>query len=213
MLGRVVDPLAARGRRPVAPHHDEIYRRLAPFLLPAKGTQPVQEGRPPQARAARARRNVALRRQPGTAGSRGQGVTGRCPIEGASRIPCQPATHSGAWAGSGAGSALRSGQHGRPRTTAERWIKALLERKFAPGRETTDAIFALSQLARVASDRARDLDEDLRAEVLARLTELGADEAVMRPVREYHELESAQQVQALGDSLPIGLRLLSDATT
>jgi hypothetical protein len=30
-------------------------------------------------------------------------------------------------------------------------------------------------------------------------------------VREYHELQSAQQVQALGDSLPIGLRLLSDA--
>ena len=31
-----------------------------------------------------------------------------------------------------------------------------------------------------------------------------------RPVREYHELESAQQVQALGDSLPIGLRLVRE---
>ena len=67
-----------------------------------------------------------------------------------------------------------------------------------------------AQLARVASDRARDLDESLREEVLARLTELGADETALRPVREYHELETAQQVQALGDSLPIGLRLLSD---
>ena len=48
---------------------------------------------------------------------------------------------------------------------------------------------------------------------LARLTELGADETALRPVREYHELETAQQVQALGDSLPIGLRLLSEAST
>jgi hypothetical protein len=46
---------------------------------------------------------------------------------------------------------------------------------------------------------------------IAGLQELGADETVLRPVREFHELESAQQGQALGDSLPIGLRLLSDA--
>ena len=49
--------------------------------------------------------------------------------------------------------------------------------------------------------------------MLARLAELGADETALRPVREYHELETAQQGQALGDSLPIGLRLLSDAAT
>ena len=47
--------------------------------------------------------------------------------------------------------------------------------------------------------------------VLKKLADLGADEIAMRSVREYHELESAQEVQALGDSLPIGLRLLSDA--
>ena len=29
------------------PHHDEIYRRLAPFLLPVKGTSPAKKaGRP-----------------------------------------------------------------------------------------------------------------------------------------------------------------------
>jgi hypothetical protein len=97
------------------------------------------------------------------------------------------------------------------RETAERWIRALLGRQFAPGRETSDAIFALAQIARVANDRARDIDDALRAQVLGRLTELGADEPTLQPVREYHELQSAQQVQALGDSLPIGLRLLSDA--
>ena len=95
--------------------------------------------------------------------------------------------------------------------TAERWTTKLLSRSFAPGRETGDAIFALGQLARVAGDRARDLDESLREQVLIRMSELGADETALRPVREYHELEKSQEVQALGDSLPIGLRLLGDA--
>ena len=111
-----------------------------------------------------------------------------------------------------ASAALRSGEYGRPQGDGRALDQELLGRSFAPGRETADAIFALGQLARVAGDRARDLDESLRQEVLARLTELGADETALRPVREYHELETAQQVQALGDSLPIGLRLLSDAT-
>ena len=52
--------------------------------------------------------------------------------------------------------------------TAERWTEALLGRSFAPGRETGDAIFALAQLARVANDRARDLDDSLRQNVIAR---------------------------------------------
>ena len=108
--------------------------------------------------------------------------------------------------------AVRAGQHGRSQGDRRALDQALLGRSFAPGRETGDAIFALGQLARVASDRARDLDDSLRHEVLARLAELGADETALRPVREYHELETAQQAQALGDSLPIGLRLLSDAS-
>ena len=93
---------------------------------------------------------------------------------------------------------------------AERWTHALLNHAFAAGRETGDAIFALAQLARMANDRTRDLDPPLRETVIRRLIDLGAEENDLRPVREYHELESAQQVQALGDSLPIGLRLVRE---
>jgi hypothetical protein len=89
----------------------------------------------------------------------------------------------------------------------ERWIEAMLGRPYAPGRETADAIFALSQLSRYSGDRARDIPDPLREQVLARLEQLGADEPVLRPVREYHELEAEQEGQALGDALPIGLRL------
>ena len=47
VLGRVVDPLAAGGGGAERPHHEEIYRRLAPFLLPAKGASPAKKaGRP-----------------------------------------------------------------------------------------------------------------------------------------------------------------------
>ena len=62
----------------------------------------------------------------------------------------------------------------------------------------------------MANDRARDIDETLRAKVLERLSVLGADETAMRPVREYQEWESAEQGLALGDTLPIGLRLVGD---
>ena len=62
-----------------------------------------------------------------------------------------------------------------PRETAERWVSALLDRPFAEGREAADAVFALTQLARVSGDRVRDLDPDLRLRVIDRLRALGAD--------------------------------------
>lgn len=97
-----------------------------------------------------------------------------------------------------------------PEETAARWVAALLDRTFAPGRETTDATFALAQLARVSGDRTRDLDPDLRSRVAGRLEALGADPADVRPVREFVEREAAEQGVALGDSLPVGLRLIGE---
>jgi hypothetical protein len=194
------------------PHHDEIYRRLAPFLLPAKGTSPAKKaGRPkpePHELAEMWRSAAASERlTPEIKESLGDALL-------------KEATHAtmGAhvlWCLGRLGA--RVPLYGPANTvvrkdTAERWAKTLLGRRFAPGRVTADVIFALAQLARVAGDRARDLDDSVREQALARLIELGADEAILRPVREYHELETAQQGQALGDTLPIGLRLLSDTT-
>jgi len=95
-----------------------------------------------------------------------------------------------------------------PPDKATRWANILADRPYAPGRETTDAVFALGQIARVSGDRTRDLDDATRTAVLARLVELGADDATLIPVRDYHEIETHQQSQALGDALPTGLRLL-----
>lgn len=189
-------------------HHDEISRRLIPYLLPSKAAAGKKGGRPrPEAHelAEMWRCAASLERL-----TPDQKVTyGNILVK--DQLPRPSLPHHLLWCLGRLGArVLLYGPANTvvPRETAERWTRSLLDRPIALGRETTDAIFALAQLARVSGDRARDLDETLRAEVLRRLEELGADEVICRPVREYHELEAEQQGQALGDALPVGLRLL-----
>ena len=189
-------------------HHEEIYRRLSPLLFPPKGGPPKKGGRPKpephelaeiwRCAASLERLAAPVKESLGDALAKSlsrPNLAGHvlwCLGRVGARVPLfGPANTVVA------------------RDKAERWAMALLGRDYAPGRETTDATFALSQLARVSGDRARDLDDGLRNRVIDRLGALGADEATIRPVREFTELEVAQQGQALGDSLPIGLRLTS----
>ena len=189
-------------------HHEEVHRRLQPFLFPPKGGSGGKK--PPRPRpeahemAEMWRCAASLERLPNSlkepmgdalareiAGSSIPGyalwslgrIGGRVPLYGPANTVVHP-------------------------EKASRWTDVLLSRSFAPGRETADAIFAMSQLARVSGDRARELDEALRTRVIERLASLGADEVQVRPVREYTELAAAQQGVALGDSLPVGLRLI-----
>jgi hypothetical protein len=188
-------------------HHDEIYRRVAPFLVPAKGSSPSKKaGRPkpePHELAEMWRCAASLERLVPEAkealGAPLVSELSRRTLPGyllwclgrlGARVPLFGLANT----------VVR-------REAAESWVEELLNRTFAPGRETSDAVFALSQLARFSGDRARDLPDALRKRVLSRLKELGAGETVLRPVREYHELEAAQESIALGDALPIGLRL------
>jgi molecular chaperone DnaK (HSP70) len=188
-------------------HHDEIQRRLAPFLLPAKGSSPSKKaGRPKpephelaemwRCAASLERLTSELKESLGDALAKEltrpspAGYVLWCLGRLGARVPLYGPANT----------VVRS-------EAAAPWVEALLARPYAPGREMTDAIFALAQLARYSGDRARDLPHPLREGVLARLSEFGADESVLRPVREYHELEASQEGQALGDSLPIGLRL------
>ncbi|MGO9464159.1 MAG: Hsp70 family protein [Isosphaeraceae bacterium] len=192
-------------------HHEEIYRRLAPFLLPVKGSNPAKKaGRPkpePHEVAEMWRCAASLERlAPEVKESLGQVLLAeRSAASSGHVLWCLGRLGARVPLYGPANTVIR-------KETAEDWARTLLGRSFAPGRETGDAIFALAQLARVANDRARDLDQSLRDEVLARLAGLGALEETLRPVREFHELESAQQVQALGDTLPIGLRLRSEGS-
>jgi hypothetical protein len=93
----------------------------------------------------------------------------------------------------------------------ERWLDGLLA--FQPGHESERLswAFCLAQLARRTGQRALDVEESHRQRVLATLRERGAPEHWVRLVEEVSELEGEEQSQMFGESLPIGLRLVSSS--
>jgi hypothetical protein len=128
-------------------HHDEIYRRIAPFLLPAKGSSPSKKaGRPkpePHELAEMWRCAASLER---LAPEVKEGL-GEPLVKELSRP--SPAGYV-LWCLGRLGA--RVPLYGLANTVVrweavERWIEVLLARPYAPGRETSDAIFALAQLA------------------------------------------------------------------
>jgi hypothetical protein len=91
-----------------------------------------------------------------------------------------------------------------PAAQATSWLYLLLD----AGLERIDSTaFAVAQLARLTGDRSRDLDDDIRARALAALKAAAAPEAWRRMLTEVAALETADAALALGDTLPIGLRL------
>ena len=148
---------------PARPHHDEIYRRLAPFLLPAKGSSPAKKaGRPkpePHELAEMWRCAASLERlAPEIKESLGD-----APDQGASAPHLAGPRPLVPGPARCAGPALRPGQHGRPQGDGRALDRGRCSAARSPraARRPTP-IFALAQLARVANDRARDLDETLR---------------------------------------------------
>jgi hypothetical protein len=91
-----------------------------------------------------------------------------------------------------------------PAERAGAWLRALLGHAWPePGK----IALALAQLARRTGDRSRDIDDQLRAQVIAWLTAAGATRAATL-VTEVVALEAREQQAAFGDSLPPGLRLV-----
>jgi hypothetical protein len=86
---------------------------------------------------------------------------------------------------------------------AGRWVDALLALK----RPTADALAAAAQIAARTDDPARDLDDDVRASIIERLTATGASEDVVRSVREVIPVSPLSGAVMFGEALPQGLRL------
>jgi hypothetical protein len=84
------------------------------------------------------------------------------------------------------------------------WITRLLEPSIL---RLEGTLFALAQLARLTGDRSRDLDEATRGQVLRTLQAADASPSWQRMVVEIVPLEAADRARALGDTLPVGLRL------
>ncbi|CAN5425639.1 Hsp70 family protein [soil metagenome] len=92
-----------------------------------------------------------------------------------------------------------------PGETAVRWVGAILALDW---RKVEPAAFAATQIARRTGDRARDLPDALRAEVIERLEAIHAPQRWIAMVREVVELDEGDTRRVFGDSLPAGLKLI-----
>ena len=94
--------------------------------------------------------------------------------------------------------------HVVPTRDAERWLDQLLRDKWA---DLPTAARAASELARLSGDRARDVSERVRGEVLRRLERERADARLVRVVSELVPADELDLRAFLGERLPTGLRL------
>ena len=93
-----------------------------------------------------------------------------------------------------------------PTDVAGRWLERILETDWSA---LDGAAFAATQLARCTGDRERDLPPALREQVGARLADMGASETWQRMVERPTELSAQDEMRVFGDSLPVGLRLVT----
>jgi molecular chaperone DnaK (HSP70) len=92
---------------------------------------------------------------------------------------------------------------------AETWLDAILG--FTPGNDSERLAwaFCVAQLSRRSGQRALDVDESHQQSALAVLRAQSVPAHWVQMIEEVAELERDEQGQMLGDSLPIGLKLIS----
>lgn len=92
-----------------------------------------------------------------------------------------------------------------PPEVAERWLQRLLELDW---KQMEPAVFAAALLSRMTGDRERDIGKPLRDLVIERLVAIKAPPGWLKMVQEVVELSAEDEKRLLGDSLPVGLKLL-----
>jgi hypothetical protein len=94
-----------------------------------------------------------------------------------------------------------------PRATAQAWLMAALD---ADWEREDGAAFAAALLGRRTGDRERDVDDALRARLLARLAGPRWPASWSRMADHVASLDETDQRLVFGESLPPGLRLIED---
>jgi hypothetical protein len=126
-----------------------------------------------------------------------------------------PATTGGLWAWALGRLGARLPLYGSSHKTvdasqAAAWLSTLLDLGLNDGNSNSnDSAFAFAavQLCRLTGDRSRDLDDDLRKRTVAALQATKAPHEWVRMLTDQVQLNAADETRALGDTLPIGLRL------
>ena len=94
-----------------------------------------------------------------------------------------------------------------PASKVTEWIGHLLKWDWP---EPDKVAFPLAQLGRRTGDRARDLDDATRTKLADAVRAMPGGERAVILIEQVVELEAREERVALGDTLPAGLRLVSD---
>jgi hypothetical protein len=92
-----------------------------------------------------------------------------------------------------------------PVKVAEWWLLELLDQDW---KKKEPAAFAATLLTRMTGDRERDIGPTMRNRVIERLRAVKAPPSWVKMVDEVIELSAVDEKRFLGDSLPVGLKLL-----
>ncbi len=93
-----------------------------------------------------------------------------------------------------------------PADTVTEWLQQLLK---VDWKKVPQAGFAATLIARMSGDRARDLDESIRLQVIEKLITSKSPSSWLEMVESYKELDETEAKQIFGEALPPGLKLIS----
>jgi molecular chaperone DnaK (HSP70) len=91
-----------------------------------------------------------------------------------------------------------------PTETAEEWIATILD-----GELTPEAASAIVQLARVTGDRSRDVSEEVRANAVAAMRDVGMEAELFAPLQQLVMPSRGDVARTFGEPLPRGIVLES----
>ncbi len=91
--------------------------------------------------------------------------------------------------------------------TVTQWMKQVLA---VDWKKVPQAGFAATLMARMSGDRARDLDDKIRLEIIEKLKQSKSPNSWIEMVEVYKELDETEEKQIFGEALPPGLKLIVD---
>ncbi|MGZ5045614.1 MAG: Hsp70 family protein, partial [Methylobacter sp.] len=95
-----------------------------------------------------------------------------------------------------------------PADTASLWLQQMLAIDW---KKISQAGFAATLIARMSGDRARDIDESMRLQVIEKLKLSKAPASWIDMVEQLKELDEKEEKQIFGEALPPGLKLINEA--
>ncbi|MDD1623716.1 MAG: hsp70 family protein [Methylococcaceae bacterium] len=88
-----------------------------------------------------------------------------------------------------------------------KWLTQILSEDW---KKTPHAGFAATLIARMSGDRARDIDESVRLQIIAKLKLSKAPSSWINIVEQVRELDEKEEKQVFGEALPPGLKLINN---